>query len=916
MAPKAPPTEAQKTAFIVLGAILSLIGLISTFLFQQISKKDNDLRQRGRYLVTIQGYSETIFLTLMLYNGAFTGSMPCFVIFQASYLVLIPFVLVLTGRAWRLITRIQRNQDIYQSRFADPSDLAELTKVQGQSNKPKDRTLVPARGFSSSRTSPSLVNLTSLKSSRQQSAQTRSQQDTMDQHDRVFELTHKSQQDIARSNKWYNRYKKASDRQMLITGVTYMIISVVVDLIFQFTNQEMKDTDAQCTPTFWPYLFPYVTYFIFLFILSPTMIYQLNGINDGYGIRKELIWISLFSFPCIALFFVLPTVAPEFTEKYIDQVYFMAAILVAAHIPSIIVPLIRHFRANPYLCPYRNRAEQPAKSKGGAGIKGGDRDLGNSRPVGASSENISTGGLDPPITRQQWHNGSNSHLAPLPDAKYSQNSGRDHLPLHTNHNSQQENNVGGFNLSLKNIIRNQQRNRFGFGSSSQDDTIQHIKTDWDEFVKALENRRMFDHISAFTVAEFCAENTRFLYEVARLEKRAAQYERLRELTSGSQDAVETIGITTDTPALEQLDESAEKSANAGTRDSTLGPLPTHFASAHRLQMDDGKGSQRIKKIVSVSSVSSTMPMLGSRRSSSSLFDESEPSSPLGSSSHSTFRRYGGSSVALPDLEEGITENQEAGNPSAPIHLDIINIPSTPFAPLPMPPTLLIQFEYVYNTFVATGARLELNLSHETVQEIHQKAKKGEWTSGMFDGAIFEVQELLFRDVWPKFVSSSRGLQAIGPEDSDYEPSNKIGTTSAGSRTTVFLPFDHHQLSRQPTSPSPAHSIKSPKSSLSKAASTRSAGAPSAELGASATSGENHGDKNDTFLEEPSRTGFKTWLDKKNRGGITAATLISREGGTEESLGIIEQSRRSMVDRRSDTSGLYSNTTLNSSSLSQ
>jgi hypothetical protein len=170
----------------------------------------------------------------------------------ASYLALIPFVLVLTGRAWRLITRIQRNQDIYQSRFADPSDLAELAKVQGQSNKPKDRTLVPASGFSSSRTSLSLVNLTSLKSGKQQSTQTRSRQDASDHHDRVFELTHKSQQDIARSNKWYNRYKKASDRQMVITGITYMIITLIVDVFFQLTVDEMMDPKAQCTSRLWP----------------------------------------------------------------------------------------------------------------------------------------------------------------------------------------------------------------------------------------------------------------------------------------------------------------------------------------------------------------------------------------------------------------------------------------------------------------------------------------------------------------------------------------------------------------------------------------------------------------------------------------------------------------------------------------
>ncbi|KAF9141782.1 hypothetical protein BGX30_004129 [Mortierella sp. GBA39] len=900
------PSEAQKTAFIVLGIIFSFTGLVTTFLFQQISKKDNDLRQRGRYLVTIQGYSETIFLTIMLYNAAFAATMPCFVIFHASYLVLVPFVLVLTGRAWRLITRIQRNQDIYQTRFADPTDLAELTRAAStQGNKSKERTLLPARGHSSSRLSPSLVNLTSL---RQQSSQSRPQQDAIDQHGRVFELTEKSQKDIARSNKWYNRYKKATDRQMVITGVTYMTISVIIDVVFMIATRPVMLTidhgEDACPVEFLPYLFPYVTYFIFLFILSPTMIQQLNGVNDGYGIRKELIWISLFSLPCITLFFVLPRIAKPITDV-VDEVYFMALILVAAHIPSIIMPLIRHYRANPYQCRCRNRKEQAAKGNGGAGATHTDRDHGRGRIVVTSANNLPLEeGSTQPFARQQWFNGSNGQLSPPVETKRNQQG--DQLPLHTQHTNQQENNTSGFNAGIKNIIRNQQRHRFGFGSSEHAETIRHIKTDWDEFIKALEDRRMFDHISAFTVAEFCAENTRFLYEVARLEKRATQYERLRELTSGSQDAVEPVGSTTDLSTLAQQEEIVEKGSNVGARESTLGPLPTHFGSAHRLQQDDGKGSQRIKKIVSVSSVSSTMPMLGSRRSSSSLFDESEPSSPLGSSSHSTFKRYGGSSTALPDLEEGVSENQEAGNPTVPIHLDIINMPNTPFAPLPMPPTLLIQFEYVYNIFIASGARLELNLSHETVQEIHQRAKRCEWGSGMFDGATFEVQELLFRDVWPKFVSSSRGLLAFEPDEPEYQPTDKFGTTSMGSRTTVFLPFDHHQLSRQPTSPSPAHSIKSPKPSLSKAASTRSVATPSVEPSTGAASGSA---QCDTFSEEPSRTGFKTWLDKKNRSGITAATLISREGDTEESLGIIEQSRRSTADRRSDTSNLYSNSTL-------
>ncbi|KAF9932731.1 hypothetical protein FBU30_007381 [Linnemannia zychae] len=872
---KPDPTPGQKTAFIVLGVLLFSIGLVTTYLFQRISKKDNNLRQRGRYLVTIQGYSETIFLAFMLSNGAFPNDLPCFVIFQASYLFLVPFVLALTGRAWRLIARIERNQDIYQSRFADPSDLAELTKKQSRENGHlKNKTLVPTQGFSSSRLNSSFVNLTSTKSNSQQPTYARSRHDPLDQYDRVFELTQKSQQEIAHSNKWYNRYKKATDRHMFITGIAYMALCVAMDIGFQATNTTMKNI----TP---PYR------------CQKDAIVPLNGVNDGYGIRKELIWISLLSLPCIAIFFTLPKVAEEFTVKYVDRLYFMAIILVAAHVPSIIMPLIRHYRANPHVCGYRNKPD-PEKLKEGTRSKR-DKDQDHGKAVATNSEHftLSDEQMQAPA-RQPWFNSSNDHFSFPTGTNFNQQGARDHHP-HIVHPNQTENSV----LNLKNLIRSQQRSRFGFGMSEETETIRYIKTDWDVFIKALEDRRMFDHFSVFTVAEFCAENTRFLYEVARLEKRATQYERLRDLTSASQDVIEPIGNGV-TSSLDRPDENIEKGSTNGTRDSTLGPLPTQFASAHQLQLDGGKGSQRIKKIVSVASVSSTMPMLGSHRSSSSLIDESEPSSPLGSSSYSTFRRYGGSSVALPDLEEAIAENQEAGNPSMPIHLDIINIPNTPFATLPMPPTLLIQFEYVYNTFIAPGARLELNLSHETAHEIHNKAKKAEWTSGMFDGATFEVQELLFRDVWPKYVSSSRGLQAFESEE-EYEPSDKFGVTGAGSRTTLFLPFDHHQLSRQPTNPSPAHSIKSPKSSLSKATSTRSTSSPSTEENSMGT-------KNvDTFTEEPSRTGFKVWLDKKNRSGITAATLISREGDTEESLGIMEQSRRSMIARRSDTSGLYSST---------
>src|SRR5690606_20375307 len=51
---------------------------------------------------------------------------------------------------------------------------------------------------------------------------------------------------------------------------------------------------------------------------------------------------------------------------------------------------------------------------------------------------------------------------------------------------------------------------------------------------------IFKRISAFTVGEFCAENTRFLDEVQRLERRAKAYERLRDLATSSVPNIQEI----------------------------------------------------------------------------------------------------------------------------------------------------------------------------------------------------------------------------------------------------------------------------------------------------------------------------------------------------------------------------------------
>ncbi|KAG0207284.1 hypothetical protein BGX28_001441 [Mortierella sp. GBA30] len=690
---------------------------------------------------------------------------------------------------------------------------------------------------------------------------------------------------------------------------------------------------------------------LFLFVVSPFMIYQLKGINDGFGIRNELKFISFFSAPCVVLFFLVPAVAYNITMKYLDRTTFMALILIASHVTSIIIPLGRHFKAYPHQCAYTAKAFHRKTHRRQKTTVAADASVSKVEIEDTKSESLppppgGTSTIIPGGTLKPSNHIVSSPISTSPPVRtfgisesgnQLNNSAINDYPLSE---YGRQDSAGNPHISLKNLIRNQRRQRFGFGGSSQEGAIINSKkTDWDEFIKAIEDRRIFDRISAFTVGEFCAENTRFLYEVSRLEKRAMQYERLRSMTSAPQDASADVegSAPTETRLPAPHRTGLVKSPSSDTNCSILPPLPVHFKSSYSSSSTSSPVSppgpniysiptpHRIKKIISASSVSSTLPMLAPRSSSSSFFDDSEPPSPPRPYPHSTFRRYGSSSSALPDLEEGIVEHNGTDGSTladSTSYIDVVNMPKMALTPLPMPPTLLTQFEYVYKTFIAYGGRLELNLSYSTAQEIHIKAKRGEWHSGIFDGAIYEIQELLFRDVWPKFVTSSHGLLCMGSSTSlgsnrDPTQEARVGSgrsnTGSSARSSNFLPPEH-QLA-QPSALSP--SISSPKASVSRAVSrlptlsSVSDVSNTSRRGSTRSFKTQQGCNDDEFYDEPGRTGLRTWLSKKNRTGYTAATLMSREGSTEEARGIIEQSRKSMGNRRSDTSGLYSTSIQNS-----
>ncbi|KAF9160778.1 hypothetical protein BGX21_002564 [Mortierella sp. AD011] len=895
----------------------ALVGYLSTYLFQRISKKDNNLRQRGRYLVTLQGYVGTTFVVLVFAYQSFKFQFPCVIVYWASNIGIITFILTFLARAWRLITRFDRNNAIYQTQFADPADLAALGTFPNNNQHPS--IITPAAAATNSN-----VNLP-----------TPLQHDTNinigEQH-KVFEVTRQTTEEIEELKRWYNRYRTVTDKQMLKLAIAYEVLVIIVGLYFQIKGNYdlgVNPIEYSCH-TGIKFFMIYITVVVFMFFLSPFMIFQLRDLNDGFGIRNELVITSIVSVPCTIMYFVVPGFAPRFT-LYFDKSTFMALIFIVSHVISTVIPLFKHYKANSHSCSYTSRFLQRRgqRNENTAPTVIGSRDI--SKNVGGVGYQGWSGPEDIPLdeqrnraTLQEDHLIGDQVLpitTPTPPQPVRQNNStqgrhpaRQGSAVDQLTDPVRKNSFGNLNMSMRNLVRNQQREgAFSFGrNNTLGDEINSKKTDWDEFVRVLEDRTFFKKISAFTVREFCAENTRFLYEVSRLEKRAIQYEHLRSLAMNTEEASQQP---------QQRQQGGGSGVNSTAQRTEIISHTDNTGTARQESNLSDNPPPRIKKIVSASSMSSTVPML-QRPMTSHDYDDSEPSSPLGSFSFSAFKRNGSSNQTLPNLEEdAVLESKPAVRFGAIPSLDAIATPtaaSASFDPLPMPPTLLIQFEYIYKTFIVTGARLELNLSHDTLQDIHKKARRGEWRSGMFDAAIFEIQELLFRDVWPKFVTSSQGLNYNGRSGSNLQftqarlkevdmTSDRSSARGSSGRTSAYFPEQQSAGPSNSGSPIPMTSSL-PRATPSKATIV-SVGDTGMEgvngvVGRSGSGTSTRSQGRDTFNEEPNQTGFKTWLKNTSRRGISAVKMNS-DDIEEESIGIVEQSRKSMGNRRSDNSGFYS-----------
>ncbi|KAG0048496.1 hypothetical protein BGZ83_006559 [Gryganskiella cystojenkinii] len=70
----------HRRGYLAAAIVMGSICLISTVMTFYLSKTQNDLKQRGRYLVAWNGIAATMVVTVYLMLNAYVGDFPCYVL--------------------------------------------------------------------------------------------------------------------------------------------------------------------------------------------------------------------------------------------------------------------------------------------------------------------------------------------------------------------------------------------------------------------------------------------------------------------------------------------------------------------------------------------------------------------------------------------------------------------------------------------------------------------------------------------------------------------------------------------------------------------------------------------------------------------------------------------------------------------
>ncbi|KAJ1666688.1 hypothetical protein EV178_002119 [Coemansia sp. RSA 1646] len=319
----------QQKVYLWIGVVDIFLFAVSTCLFVYRGRRTLDINAHAVLLTSIGSFTIMVVNTCFLFQFVWPGKFPCFVILWAAYPGVMLWMSCTMARAVRLYILSFRN----------------LQKLK-ERNKAGQMTAAQLYGKGTLRNSDGDIKHTEHARGKDVNAQNhgfgpRAQQ-AGEKRPSVFSRM------WGGVGRWWERERMhLTERRLVWYTLAATLFAAIVCAFIQGFTKDLGVNPmmySKCPVGVWEYFPLYGLTAFYCIVLTPFIVYHIWPIKDAFGIRHDILLNNLFTFVCIVMFIVQTNKGFGGSDPFWDSLLWCALLFNMSQITSVIYPLIRSYR--------------------------------------------------------------------------------------------------------------------------------------------------------------------------------------------------------------------------------------------------------------------------------------------------------------------------------------------------------------------------------------------------------------------------------------------------------------------------------------------------------------------------------------------------------------------------------------------
>ncbi|KAJ1801751.1 hypothetical protein LPJ59_000042 [Coemansia sp. RSA 2399] len=325
----------QQKVYLWIGVVDIFLFAVSTCLFVYRGRRTLDINAHAVLLTSIGSFTIMVVNTCFLFQFVWPGKFPCFVILWCAYPGVMLWMSCTMARAVRLYILSFRNLQKLKERNKAGQMTAAQLYGKGTLRDSDAEMDLDANGDSGARNNKGGVNALN------HGFGPRAEQEEP-KRPSVFGRA------WAGVGRWWVRERMhLTERRLVWYTLGATLFAAIICAFIQGFTKDLGVNPmmySKCPVGVWEYFPLYALTAFYCIVLTPFIVYHVWPIKDAFGIRHDILLNNLFTFVCIAMFMVQTNKGFGGSDPFWDSFLWCALLFNMSQITSVIYPLIRSYR--------------------------------------------------------------------------------------------------------------------------------------------------------------------------------------------------------------------------------------------------------------------------------------------------------------------------------------------------------------------------------------------------------------------------------------------------------------------------------------------------------------------------------------------------------------------------------------------